>query len=121
MRSGRHLINELRRRNVFRAVVAYWVVAWTCIEVSSVVEQALSLPEWVDLAFVIFSMAGLPIVIVVSWVFEWSPLGLVIDDRDAGSWQLGDKRQELANQIAREVHARLINDLSPLRNEAADR
>ena len=110
MSDGRHLISELRRRNVLRAVVAYWVAAWTCIEVSSVIESALSLPEWVDLMFVIASIAGLPIVIAVSWIFEWGPTGLVTDKGDETTCQVATIRQELASLIAREVYEQLSND-----------
>ena len=120
MINWRHLICELRRRNVLRAVVAYWVVAWTCIEVSAVIEQALSLPQWTDLIFVVCSIAGLPVVILLSWVFEWSPAGLVFDDRDARSPESADQRRELASQIAREVHRQLVNDLSQSARKVVD-
>ena len=108
----RHLFDELRRRNVFRAVVAYWVVAWTCIEVSSVFEQALLLPEWLDQMFVLFGVAGLPIVVVLSWLFEWGPTGLIVDVSDKPQRQITDRQQELASRIASEVYRKLLNDLN---------
>lgn len=112
MSGPRHLLSELRRRNVLRAVLAYWVVAWTSIEVGSVIEQALSLPEWVDLAIVILSIVALPVVIVVSWIFEWGPGGLAIDYRDPGTTQIPHNHHELASHIAREVYEQLLNDLN---------
>ncbi len=104
-------MNELRRRNVCRAVVAYWVVAWTCIEVSSVVEQALMLPEWLDQMVIIFCVAGLPIVVSVSWIFEWEPSGLVAHDRELRHSRTGDHQHEFASRIADEVYRRLVDDL----------
>ena len=111
MTDWRHLVNELRRRNVFRAVVAYWVVAWTCIEVSSVIEQALLLPEWFDQMVVIFAAGGLPIVVVVSWVFEWGPSGLVTDSRDLNQASSADRQHEFAVRVANEVYRRLSDEL----------
>ncbi len=38
---------ELKRRNVFRVGVAYAIVAWLLVEVSSVLLPAFKVPEWV--------------------------------------------------------------------------
>ena len=94
-----------------------WWREWLC-------GQALSLPSWLDLVFVVCSIAGLPIVILLSWVFEWSPAGLVIDDRDThlqqSAQQSAEQRRELARQIAREVHQRLISDLRSASHKIID-
>ena len=110
MTNGRQLVNELRRRHVVRAVVVYWVAAWTCIEVSSVVEQALMLPEWIDQTVVILAAAGLPVVIATSWLFEWGPQGLVADDRDFAGFHENDMQHEMADRIANEVYRRLTEE-----------
>lgn len=110
MTNGRQLVNELRRRHVVRAVVVYWVAAWTCIEVSSVIEQALMLPEWIDQTIVLLAAAGLPIVVATSWLFEWGPQGLVADDRDFGHLRDSDIQRELATRIANEVYRRLAEE-----------
>ena len=110
MTNGRQLVNELRRRHVVRAVVVYWVAAWTCIEVSSVIEQALMLPEWIDQTIVILAAAGLPVVVVTSWLFEWGPHGLVADDRNFDRLHESEMRRELADQIATEVYRRLVEN-----------
>ena len=38
---------ELKRRNVVKVAVAYAIVGWILVEVSSVFSPALRLPEWV--------------------------------------------------------------------------
>lgn len=111
MTNWRHLISELQRRNVLRAVVAYWVVAWTGIEVCSVIEQALLLPEWVDLVAVVLGIGGLVVVVAVSWIFEWGPGGLVVDDSPQQRWTQAAGRHELANRVANEVYLRLLHEL----------
>ena len=37
---------ELKRRHVFRVAVAYAIVGWILVEVSSVLGPALNLPDW---------------------------------------------------------------------------
>ncbi len=110
MMSRRRLINELRRRNVLRAVIAYWVVAWTGIEICALIEQALLLPDWLDQMSVIIGMAGLPVVIAISWKFEWGPAGLVAEDGGFPQRRVTDRQDELASRIASEVYRHLAED-----------
>ncbi len=105
-----HFFFELRRRKVCRATFAYWVVAWTCIEVSAVIEQALSLPAWLDHVVVLLSLAGLPVVIVCSWLFDLSPAGLVLDSRQEASPE-PSSHEALVHSIANEVCLKLRNEL----------
>lgn len=68
---------DLRRRKVFRVVAAYAVVAWLLIEVSSVVLPALKAPEWTVTAVVVAAMAGFPATLLLAWVFDVTPRGVV--------------------------------------------
>ncbi len=70
------LIAELKRRNVFRVGVAYAIVAWLLVEVSSVLLPAFKVPEWVFQAFVILVVLGFPLTLVIAWAFEMTPEGL---------------------------------------------
>ncbi|HEX9851577.1 MAG TPA: tetratricopeptide repeat protein, partial [Woeseiaceae bacterium] len=69
-------LKELQRRNVFRAVAAYIVLGWLLLQVAGGLEDALSLPPWFDTIIAAALAIGLPIVIVVSWVYEITPEGL---------------------------------------------
>ncbi|MBT8048395.1 MAG: hypothetical protein KJO92_08265, partial [Gammaproteobacteria bacterium] len=40
------LIEELKRRNVFRVGIAYAVAAWVLLQLTDVVGEILELPEW---------------------------------------------------------------------------
>ena len=68
---------DLRRRKVFRVAAGYGVVAWLVIEVASVVIPALRLPEWMVSAVVITAMAGFPITLLLAWLFDLTPEGVV--------------------------------------------
>ena len=70
------LIAELKRRNVFRVGMAYAIVAWLLIEVTSVVLPALHLPDWALTLLVVFVVAGFPLALIVAWAFELTPEGI---------------------------------------------
>jgi TolB-like protein/Tfp pilus assembly protein PilF len=70
-------ISDLRRRKVFRVAAAYGIVAWLSIEVASVVLPALHAPEWTVSAIVIAAIAGFPVVLLLSWIFDLTPQGVV--------------------------------------------
>jgi TolB-like protein/Tfp pilus assembly protein PilF len=67
---------ELQRRNVFRAVIAYVVLAWILLQVSTGLEEALNLPAWFDAVITATLVIGLPIVAVFSWIYELTPDGV---------------------------------------------
>ena len=73
------LLQELKRRNVFRVSVAYIVVAWLIIQVIETVSDPLGLPDWTEAFFIVLLLAGLPVIILFSWAFELTPEGLVRD------------------------------------------
>lgn len=71
---------ELRRRNVFRVSVAYAVVAWLLIQVADVVLPTFDAPQWIMQGFISLSILGFPIVVVLAWVYELTPMGLKRSD-----------------------------------------
>lgn len=70
------LINELKRRNVFKVATAYVVVSWLTIQVISSVTEPLSLPAWVPTLIIVLLAVGLPIALIFAWAFEMTPDGV---------------------------------------------
>jgi len=68
---------DLRRRRVLRVAAAYGVVAWLVIEVASVVFPALHVPDWALTVVVSLGLAGFPVVLLLAWVFDITPEGVV--------------------------------------------
>jgi len=81
----KRFIDELRRRRVIKASIAYLVVAWALIEITSVVFPAVLLPEWTHRLVVILAAVGFPVVLVLAWVFDISPDGIKVTDEAAES------------------------------------
>jgi TolB-like protein len=70
------LIAELKRRNVFRAAVAYGIVAWLLVEVASVVLPTFETPGWVMKVVIFLAALGFPLALVIAWAFELTPEGI---------------------------------------------
>lgn len=77
---------ELRRRNVVRVVGAYLIVGWVLMQIATALEESLNLPEWFDGVVVSLLIVGLPVAIIVSWVFDLTADGVVrTEDSPGGS------------------------------------
>ena len=79
-----NFFQELRRRNVIRVVGAYLVVGWVLMQIATALEESLQLPFWFDGVVVSFLIVGLPVVIIVSWVFDLTPEGVVRTGENTG-------------------------------------
>ena len=89
------LLNELKRRNVFRVGAAYLLLAWILVQVTDTVSPALRLPDW-TLSFVVWiAVIGFPIALLFAWAFELTPDGLKREkdvDRSKSITQVTGKR-----------------------------
>lgn len=70
------LFNELKRRNVIRMGIAYVVIAWVLLQAIDFTLDIISAPNWVMQVFVLAAVAILPLVLIISWVFELTPEGI---------------------------------------------
>ena len=82
---------ELKRRNVYRAAVAYGVVAWFLTQLTTQVFPFFEIPNFA-VRFVVIALAiGFPIAMLLSWIYELTPEGVVrtedLDPREARSAQ----------------------------------
>jgi TolB-like protein/Flp pilus assembly protein TadD len=68
---------ELKRRNVYRAAVAYGVVAWFLTQLTTQVFPFFEIPNSA-VRFVVIALAvGFPIAMLLSWLYEFTPEGIV--------------------------------------------
>ena len=75
----RRAASELKRRGVPQALGGYLVWAWVVVTVADVVLPALGAPDQAMTVLVCAPAAGLPDVLVVSWMFDLRRSGLVRD------------------------------------------
>jgi adenylate cyclase len=69
-------LEEFKRRNVFKAAIAYLVVSWLLVQVFSIILPAFEANPVFLKAIIIIQIIGFPIWIIFSWVFEFTPEGL---------------------------------------------
>src|SRR5438093_2231561 len=68
---------ELKRRNVYRAAVAYGVAAWFLTQLTTQVFPFFEIPNSA-VRFVVIALAvGFPIAMLLSWLYEFTPEGIV--------------------------------------------
>jgi len=68
--------NELKRRNVFKVTIAYGLVAWLTAQLAEFAISTFGAPGWVLRTFVVLLMLGLPIAIILAWIFDITPMGI---------------------------------------------
>src|SRR5262252_11703 len=94
---GNSLFAELKRRNVFKAGVAYLALGWVVTQVTATVAPVLHMPDWIVLVVVGIGAIVFPFLIVFSWVYELTPEGLKREsevDRSASITHVTGRRLE---------------------------
>jgi TolB-like protein/Flp pilus assembly protein TadD len=72
-----NFLTELKRRNVYRAAVAYGVVAWFLTQLTTQVLPLFEIPNSAMRFVVIALVVGFPIAMLLAWVYELTPEGVV--------------------------------------------
>ena len=72
----RSFFAELKRRNVYRVAVAYAVVGWLLVQITTQVFPFLEIPNWAIRLVIMLVAIGLPIALVLAWAFELTPEGI---------------------------------------------
>ncbi len=67
---------ELKRRKVIRSTIAYLASAFIILEGTNNISDPLNLPEWLPKLVIILFAIGLPITIIFSWIFDFTPEGI---------------------------------------------
>lgn len=99
------LISELQRRNVVRTSLAYLAVSWLVVQVADVVLPTFGIAPWVMQALIVLFSAGFPVVVVLAWVYDLTPEGMIRTDDDAPP-------QPLARPLSRKIDFVIIGILS---------
>jgi TolB-like protein len=67
---------ELKRRNVIRVMAMYAGTAYIIMEGSDIMLPRLGLPDWTVTLVIVLLLAGLPVTLILSWIFDVTPEGL---------------------------------------------
>jgi serine/threonine-protein kinase len=82
-----NLIAELRRRRVFRTLLAWGVFSFAVLQVFEPVMHGLHIPDWSLTAVVLVLAAGFPVSALLAWAFDITPRGIerTPSDGEAGA------------------------------------
>ena len=67
---------ELKRRNVYKVAAAYIFAGWALSQGIAQVFPVFDIPNWVIRLIVLLIIVGLPIALVLAWMFELTPQGI---------------------------------------------
>ena len=83
--------DELKRRKVFRVVIGYIVGAWVFVQAADLVADNFNAPDWVMQMIIALLVVGLPFSLILAWVFDLTPDGIVrAQDVDSSKPALSD-------------------------------
>lgn len=74
--ANRNFFSELKRRNVYKAAVAYLVASWLLIQIATQVFPFFEVPNWAVRLVVLILVLGFPASLIFSWAFEITPEGI---------------------------------------------
>ena len=120
---------EVIRRKVLPVAAAYAIAGWVLLQVGDVLIGLLELPGWIGKILVAAVILGLPVALILAWIYDWTPKGIVatgpavkkhfefgeLGPIDVGQLDLG--RPQLTPLIGRQSECALI---AKRLDEAAD-
>jgi TolB-like protein len=95
------LVNELRRRNVFKVGVAYVIISWLLAQVADLMLENFGAPDWVIKSFLGFLIIGFALALFFAWAFELTPEGVKRESEI-------DRSQSITTQTGRKLDRSII-------------
>ena len=78
---------DLKRRNVYRVGVGYIAFAWLFIQFAEIIFPRIGFPDWSITLTVVILLLGLPVALILGWVFEITPKGVIFDRPKNVDWR----------------------------------
>src|SRR6266700_4121779 len=75
--SPKNFFAELKRRNVYRAAVLYGMGAWLLAQIATQIFPFFNIPNSAVRFFIVTLILGFPVAMVLSWLFELTPEGII--------------------------------------------
>jgi adenylate cyclase len=69
-------VGELKRRNVIRVAILYFISSWLLLQLTDVLSSILPVPDWIGSFVFMMLLICLAPALIFSWVYEMTPEGL---------------------------------------------
>lgn len=86
---SKRFLDELRQRNVLKVALGYLIAAWLVAQVSDLVLESFDAPDWAMRTLLIALAIGFPIALIISWVFEFTPKGVMLESQVERTVKIG--------------------------------
>ena len=73
---------ELKRRKVFKAAIAYIATAWIIAQVTADVLPIFEIPASIQQTIIIVLILGFPAILVFAWIYDFTPEGVKKTEKD---------------------------------------
>ena len=67
---------EVKRRNVYKVAIAYIFAGWALSQGIAQVFPVFDVPNWAIRSIVVMIILGLPVALILAWMFELTPQGI---------------------------------------------
>ncbi|MDH5432344.1 MAG: hypothetical protein OEY19_00210 [Gammaproteobacteria bacterium] len=71
-----NLLEELKKRSIFKVAVAYILVGWILVQVAAAIESLVEMPDWFGALVLALIVIGFPIAMILAWAYEVTPEGI---------------------------------------------
>ena len=90
------LLQELKRRKVYRITVVYVVASWLLLQITDILFPAFGVDDRALRQLALSLLFAFPLVLILTWIFEITPEGLRVtrpgrgaDDVPVSKWDYG--------------------------------
>ncbi|MFH6767457.1 hypothetical protein V8G56_01810 [Gaetbulibacter aquiaggeris] len=71
------IFSELKRRKVYGVAISYGITAWLLAQIAGLVTSSFQASPWVMKLIIITLIIGFPIAIILGWVYDMTPEGII--------------------------------------------
>ena len=90
---------ELKRRKVIKVIAMYAATAFIIMEAVDIMLPRLGLPDWTVTFIIVLLIAGFPITIILSWIFDITPEGVIKTE----PVQIAKKKETIPEPVKRKL------------------
>ena len=92
-------IEELNRRHVFKAGIAYLVVAWLIAQVASIVLPTFNAPPYFMKSLLFILGIGFPVNLIFAWIYDITPEGIKKTDNTEAKKRKSTVNSQRLNKV----------------------
>jgi TolB-like protein len=95
----KNYLQELQRRHVVKAGIAYLVLSWLVVQVLSIIIPAFELSQSILKTVIIIMIIGFPIWLIFAWIYDFTPDGIKKTDNVEFDSKLHAKKNVKLNRF----------------------